>query len=518
MSHKKRRFESSNNANYSPVKKPRSSGGWKGDSRNPEASNSSGQHQETRSDEWDPSKVENWDNSYNEWSKEHPAKYPLTPVPSYYNNTSFPKPGAALPALPTINDTDLEERAFTHPSFLSEQSRVSSTHWRETYEELEFIGDGYISIITRRILRAHYPEVPRIQIQRMYQEMNRNTTLAKFTRAYGLEKRLKHNFQDMPDPSEWGKILGDIFEAYVCAVIDSRPDDGFDVVETWLTQLCAPLLLSEFRKLRPVVDPIQAKTDLAKLLMSSKAGVRLEYKEFKPTETDRYRGEYTFHQALYLTGWGHQGLLLGTGSAQGKSQANAICAKNALETKVAIIEEASKKKIAFDKEIREQRAKAEQEEKEGKGSAVEENGDVVKDSASNGKTNVEAENKKEEAVEKEKAVGSEKKKKNGGNEIEERAAAEKVNLGLGMDLPEANDVKPPVKDKKRKKSKVEEYPEEQLKPPKSKSKKEKSTKHKGDLEAGEKPEGSTSKPSEEREKQPKSEKKKKKRKSVEERC
>ncbi|KAK5151173.1 hypothetical protein LTR16_012664, partial [Cryomyces antarcticus] len=110
----------------------------------------------------------------------------------------------------------------------------------------------------------------------------------------------------------WTKILADVFEAYVAALVLSSPADGFETVEAWLTQLWAPLLVAQEK---PVVNP-DAKGALARKLVSK--GVKLDYEQERKMEMDKSTSTQKYFLGVYLTGWGHVKQHLGSGTGQNK--------------------------------------------------------------------------------------------------------------------------------------------------------------------------------------------------------
>lgn len=143
-----------------------------------------------------------------------------------------PQPNA-LPRLPPILSSALETAAFTHAS-LSNANTIS-------YERLEFLGDAYIELIATRLI---YPAFPTLTAGRMSQKREllvKNETLAEYALAYGFDKRAKlpRDFWGLgPGRGKlWTKTMGDIFEAYVAAVVLDDPKGGFETVETWLQAL-----------------------------------------------------------------------------------------------------------------------------------------------------------------------------------------------------------------------------------------------------------------------------------------
>ena len=139
-------------------------------------------------------------------------------------------------------------------------------------------------------------------------------------------------------------MLGDVFEAYIAAVILSDPEDGFSVVEKWLTALWAPKLIEAAKLDRAAgtgfvadgnVDPLKtynptAKAELQKRILGQ--DVKLDYVVDKPTvelKGDQL-GQNRHFVALYLTGYGHERKLLGKGEGKNKVEAGNWAATEAM--------------------------------------------------------------------------------------------------------------------------------------------------------------------------------------------
>jgi ribonuclease III len=139
----------------------------------------------------------------------------------------------------------------------------------------------------------------------------------------------------------WTKTKGDIFEAYVAAVILSDPINGYQSVEAWLTALWLPKLAT----VKPAQSTLQFKEQLAKKVMGK--GIKLKYvDERPPLQLDK--GMQTFFVGVYLTGWGWKEQHLGSGKGFNKVEAGNQAANKALANKPLIDEIASVKQI-FDK-------------------------------------------------------------------------------------------------------------------------------------------------------------------------
>lgn len=254
-------------------------------------------------------------------------------IPPY--NIAPIKLDTELPPLPPINEPHLKTLVFQHRS-------VATAHTPDgepiSYERLEFLGDAYIEVISSRIIYSRFPDIEVGHQSQLRETMVRNERLAQFANAYNFSDRIVHGGQENRDRG-WTKILADVFEAYVAAVVLSDRVSGFNTAETWLTELWAPQLL-EYK-----VKPLQnrdAKNDITRLIGAK--GIKVEYREERPMET--VNGIQKYYIGCYLTGWGYEKEWLGSGRGQTKSEAGMAAATDALERNSAVIQDANRKKAA----------------------------------------------------------------------------------------------------------------------------------------------------------------------------
>lgn len=239
--------------------------------------------------------------------------------------------GLQLPAPPPILDEQLQKAVFTH----SACSGANSSN----YDRLEILGDAYIELIATRLVWEKFPGIPAGRISQIRELLVKNDTLAGFSEAYGFDRRalVPANYSDQP--KRWIKTKGDIFEAYVAAVILSRPDGGgFELVEQWLTSLWLPKLDS----LGHQKASLRSKEALAQQIMGK--GVKLEYLEERQSIQKKGTGTQTFFIGVYLTGWGWTKRHLGSGQGSSKVAAGDEAARNALQNTSLIAEIAAQKK------------------------------------------------------------------------------------------------------------------------------------------------------------------------------
>lgn len=235
------------------------------------------------------------------------------------------------PSLPPILDRRLEEAVFTHPA-------CGKTH-DTTYDRLEILGDAYIELIATRVVWEKFPGIPSGRISQIRELLVKNETLAGFAQLYAFDRkaRVPANYSDQP--KRWTKTKGDIFEAYVAAVILSRSVDGYHVAEQWLTELWLPKLAS----LGQQRADLRAKEALAKKVMGK--GIRLEYVEERPAVEHKGSGTQTFFIGVYLTGWGWTHKHLGSGQGPSKAAAGDEAARDALSDIPLIAEVVTAKRL-----------------------------------------------------------------------------------------------------------------------------------------------------------------------------
>ena len=133
----------------------------------------------------------------------------------------------------------------------------------------------------------------------------KNDTLTTFARGYGFEERAKlpaHLIAEMERGASgngkgkgkgWAKVLGDIFEAYVAAVVLDAPEGGFERAETWMRELWMPMLRDDLLSTTPnpitntsveagsqnchkITRPDFPKVELSKRVMGK--GIKINYR------------------------------------------------------------------------------------------------------------------------------------------------------------------------------------------------------------------------------------------------
>lgn len=204
---------------------------------------------------------------------------------------------------------------FTHPGL--------SNNNGATYDRFEILGDAYIELIATKLVWARFPEIPSGRISQIRELLVKNETLSEYATIYGLDARASVPPGYLDQPKRWTKTKGDIFEAYVAAIILSNPIEGFSIAEIWLTQLWLPKLIS----LGSEKVGLQAKEALAKKIMGK--GIKLNYVDEQAPVLLK-GGLQNFYIGVYLTGWGWDKKHLGSGEGRNKAMAGDEAARQAL--------------------------------------------------------------------------------------------------------------------------------------------------------------------------------------------
>ena len=299
----------------------------------------------------------------------------LVPVPAYYAGTHLRT--TPLPPLPVVPDGDLARAPFIHKSMPGYDRNVASGL---NYESLEFLGDAYLEIFATRLIFSRFPTLSAGRQAQIREMLVKNETLLGYSQAYNFDARLQTTLLSEADQDTsrgnkaFGKILADVFEAYVAAVVLSDPEHGFARTEQWMAELWAPVLLQHFGPESEVAllgeyDP-NAKAALQKRILANH-NVKLEYLEDKPPVQET-KQNLRFSIALYLTGWGYEKRLLGKGNGVSKIEAGNRAAMQALSQEKTLVEDCERQ---FN-EVKERRRKEKEQEKLEK-EAAEKTGEAV---------------------------------------------------------------------------------------------------------------------------------------------
>jgi len=255
-----------------------------------------------------------------------------------------------LPPIPPISNPALQSQAFTHSACLDASQSDSYSAANLSYERLEFIGDAYIECIASRIVYARFPHSVPGKLSQIRESLVKNETLASYAISYGFDRKLEipQKVRETMRPKSWTKTLGDVFEAYVAAVVLSSPETGFSEAEAWLSMLWEDKLTGQDgTEFNP-----HAKAELMRKLMGK--GIKIEFKEEREPQILKNEGKSRFFVGVYLRGWGWENQHLGSGVGFSKGEAGLRAATQAL-TNVPLVDEIAAVKKAYDEEVKAKR-------------------------------------------------------------------------------------------------------------------------------------------------------------------
>jgi ribonuclease-3 len=222
------------------------------------------------------------------------------------------------------------------------------------YDQLEWTGDSVVYFLASELISKTFGGYNSGRSTHARERLVCNKTLASYFRRYELDKRANFPPEFYPDKtgqvrvkhSTREKVEGDMFEAYIGAVLRSDPA-GYDRCYQWLKTLWAGTLATDLRKLdrnagmklieegggkKSVDDIAGAKERLSNLIRVP--GVRLVYEDLPHKPQHQHNKKITlFAVRLVLNGYGEQGIELGFGSGLSKNEAGEKAAIRALENK-----------------------------------------------------------------------------------------------------------------------------------------------------------------------------------------
>lgn len=236
---------------------------------------------------------------------------------------------ANLPPAPEI-DVKYSTTVFTHQSVATNDPDAPATG---SYDRLEFLGDAYLEVVASELIFDRFSNLTAGRMSQIRESLVKNETLARLTEAYGWDKKIKNGRQLQRESAQaWLKIKGDVFEAYVAAIVLSH-QDGLQIAKAWLQILWASALDSVAAK-APVSD--QSKVELAKRIAGK--GVKINYVDEKPPIIHKGQGVETYFVGVYLTGWGWDNQFLGSGKGLSRSAAGQEAASAAINNRPLIDE------------------------------------------------------------------------------------------------------------------------------------------------------------------------------------
>ena len=250
-----------------------------------------------------------------EGSQNHPSK--KVHLADHYDSEPALSPG--LPPLPTISE-DYQKRVFTHPN----QAPSSP---QDSYDRLEFFGDAYLELYATQLIFDRFPNLGVGKMSQIRETLVKNETIGQYASLYGLDKRLR-NYKHYQNNSAlvWLKIKGDVFEAYVAAVVLSNSGGG-DAAKAWLHQLWEPKIQAAGVNDPPISK--KSKEELAKKILMK--GVKINYVDEKAPVVHYGQGTEEYFVGVYFNGWDWENQFLGSGKGLSRVEAGQMAAVNALQ-------------------------------------------------------------------------------------------------------------------------------------------------------------------------------------------
>ena len=247
---------------------------------------------------------------------------PLKPQPNTLESS--------LPPLPPLAEGPLSIAPFIHPS---SGDRRFGQNITLNYERLEFLGDAYLELFAVKLLYSRFPHLPVGRLDRLRTDLVPNKVLAHFAEAYRFGERMLGEIDVSLSDKGWTKMLADMFEAYVAAVVLSDPVNGMAVAEAWMTALWAPFLL-EWGGENKVseVDLALVTKPWKDILLRSIGGhrVKLTYEDVAPMRYTIDKTTQVFTIGVRVTGWGYDREIIGVAEGQNKKEAGMRAAEKAM--------------------------------------------------------------------------------------------------------------------------------------------------------------------------------------------
>ncbi|KAJ4024107.1 hypothetical protein NW752_002675 [Fusarium irregulare] len=280
----------------------------------------------------------------------------------------------SLPPLPPIRP-DLEEQVFRHPG-------LEGPNW----EKLEWYGDATLEMVSTELIFETFSHLTAGSCSQIREQLVRNSTLSEYYRQYGMEQKtqLPEHMGKMVDLLRTNrnsrdviKLQGDVFEAYVGAVVKSYPQGNANAV-AWLKMLWGRTIKDQIKRAerhqemiaraQPVVQqfstaegqPAQPQIKMEPLTEQNAKGrlstaiavpgIKIRYEDMPCNKKDKDTGLPLYAVGVYLDGWGETNKCLAYGVAKRKIDAGGKAAVQALENRKMIkVYEAKKKQYVAEK-------------------------------------------------------------------------------------------------------------------------------------------------------------------------
>ena len=216
---------------------------------------------------------------------------------------------------PTVPiDWSLLDLALTHPS-------ISNT---ANYEQLEFVGDSVVRLISAELLLETYPQESVGEFAAIRSILVSDRTLAQLAEYYGLEPYLLIGSNATGNPTGRQSWLADAFEAVLGALYLST--HNMDLIRPWLDETL------KSRALEVLNDPARFNyKDALQEWTQRKYKILPEYRvaENKEFKLGKNNNEKIQHERRFLAEAWLKEELLGRGYGRSKKASEQDAAKNA---------------------------------------------------------------------------------------------------------------------------------------------------------------------------------------------
>jgi ribonuclease-3 len=175
-----------------------------------------------------------------------------------------PKEKQWPPPLPVIKKERIRDQVFTHKSVANKRYYLSEAELLHDHNErLEFLGDAVLNYTISQVVFRRFRDLPEGDLTAIRSHLVKNETLWEWATIYGLDKKLKTEFDVLPDADgKKSKLISDVMEAYIGGVcLDSA--EGNVRIRQWLLDLVEPYV-QRIAKEREKIKPLNkdAKNDL----------------------------------------------------------------------------------------------------------------------------------------------------------------------------------------------------------------------------------------------------------------
>lgn len=215
-----------------------------------------------------------------------------------------------MQTLPTINNKELFEQAFTHRSYLNEAKKEL-----ESNERLEFLGDSILSFVVSQHLYTTYPDFDEGILTNLRSLLVNTKSLAAAAKSLDFGKYLKlSKGEEESKGRENESLLANSFEAFLGALF---LDQGIGVVKEFVSQMLFPMI-DEIVKKRAFKDPKSLLQEYVQARKQSSPVYKVLHEEGPP------------HAKVFTIGAFVSQNLIGEGVGKSKQEAEEQAAEHAL--------------------------------------------------------------------------------------------------------------------------------------------------------------------------------------------